>query len=104
MRRGLVDELTMDQPYRLPQPKPAQEGLQLFQKGRYSGLRVNATGDVLTGFCQGSESEPYPVLVQLAREGGKWTAVWRCECRSNKKPCRHAAGLMIAWAQAPDQF
>ncbi|PWH14625.1 MAG: hypothetical protein DDG60_07685 [Anaerolineae bacterium] len=52
----------------------------------------------LWGECRGSAAQPYQVKVDVSN------LVSACTCPSRKLPCKHALGLMLLAAEAPDQL
>ena len=50
------------------------------------------------GHCQGSGKNPYQTVIDLK------DIAFRCSCPSRKFPCKHGLGLLLLYAQQPDQF
>jgi SWIM zinc finger len=51
-----------------------------------------AAGDLVWGLCAGSGKSPYQTVVDLTGPA------YKCSCPSRKFPCKHALGLLLAWA------
>ena len=51
------------------------------------------------GLCKGSGAKPYQVQVDVSGPA------YKCSCPSRKFPCKHALGLLLAWAngEVPDR-
>jgi hypothetical protein len=73
----------------------------LIKKNSFSQLGVSADGTWLLGRCKGSGKEPYQVSVDLSDQA---SPTFRCTCPSRKLPCKHGLGLLLCYAQSPDQF
>jgi hypothetical protein len=60
---------------------------------------TGTTPDLLWGLCKGSASKPYQIVVEISGPA------YRCSCPSRKLPCKHALGLLLAWAngEVPDR-
>ncbi|HTU72943.1 MAG TPA: SWIM zinc finger family protein [Trebonia sp.] len=60
---------------------------------------AGTTPDLLWGLCLGSASKPYQIVVEISGPA------YRCSCPSRKFPCKHALGLLLAWAngEVPDR-
>jgi hypothetical protein len=94
--------LTEDGVHRVaPDDKAVQNARDLLRKKKFRNLGVSADGTWLLGECQGSAREPYAVSVDLSTESAP---VGRCTCPSHKFPCKHALGLMLAYATGSDAF
>ncbi len=50
-------------------------------------------GPVIWGLCQGSGKTPYKTCAEVERQ------LFKCSCPSRKSPCKHALGLLLAWAE-----
>ncbi len=51
-----------------------------------------AAGNLVWGLCAGSGKNPYQTIVDLTGPA------YKCSCPSRKFPCKHALGLLLAWA------
>jgi SWIM zinc finger len=51
-----------------------------------------AAGDLVWGLCAGSGKSPYQTIADLTGPA------YKCSCPSRKFPCKHALGLLLAWA------
>jgi hypothetical protein len=60
---------------------------------------AGTTPDLVWGLCGGSASKPYQIVVEISGPA------YRCSCPSRKFPCKHALGLLLAWAngEVPDR-
>jgi SWIM zinc finger len=60
---------------------------------------AGTTPDLVWGLCKGSASKPYQIVVEISGPA------YRCSCPSRKFPCKHALGLLLAWAngEVPDR-
>jgi hypothetical protein len=74
----------------------AQDGSSRQAAARLAGIAhwsgAGAAGDVVWGLCAGSGKDPYQTIVDIS--GPAYT----CSCPSRKFPCKHALGLLLAWA------
>ncbi len=84
-----------------PDGKAAQAGRELAQGDAFAEPRISPDGAWLFASCRGSERLPYQVLVHLP---GPDRIVTACTCSSMKRPCKHALGLLLLAAQAPERF
>jgi hypothetical protein len=73
----------------------------LLKKKSFQNLGLSADGTWLLARCKGSGKEPYQVSVDLADPA---EPTFRCSCPSRKLPCKHGLGLLLGYAQNPDQF
>ena len=76
-----------------------------FQRGRnyyHSGAIFDTVrrGSRIEGYCEGSASEPYHVLVTLDEDG---IAGDDCTCPMDGD-CKHVVALLLAWVHKPDEF
>ena len=76
-----------------------------FQRGRnyyHSGAIFDTVrrGSRIEGYCEGSASEPYHVLVTLDEDG---IAGDSCTCPMDGD-CKHVVALLLAWVHKPDEF
>src|SRR5687767_8790214 len=100
-----TDPLSVELVYQLaPDAKGAQAGLKLVGGGHYAGLSVTPDQSRLWASCQGSDTEPYRVALDLATVRRQCHLISACNCPSFKRPCKHALGLLLAYVQAPGQF
>jgi hypothetical protein len=60
---------------------------------------TGTTPDLVWGLCRGSAAKPYQIVVEVSGPA------YRCSCPSRKFPCKHALGLLLAWAndEVPDR-
>ncbi len=60
---------------------------------------TGTTPDLVWGLCAGSASSRYQIVVEISGPA------YKCSCPSRKFPCKHALGLLLAWAngQVPDR-
>ena len=60
---------------------------------------TGTTPDLVWGLCRGSAAAPYQIVVEVSGPA------YRCSCPSRKFPCKHALGLLLAWAndEVPDR-
>ena len=60
---------------------------------------TGSTPDLVWGLCRGSAAKPYQIVIEITGPA------YRCSCPSRKFPCKHALGLLLAWAndQVPDR-
>jgi uncharacterized protein (TIGR02996 family) len=88
--------------YRIaPDGKSATMALDLVQRGAFSSPRISPEGTRLQALCQGSESRPYAVEIDLSDPERPRTG---CNCFSHKHPCKHALGLLFLAARSPESF
>jgi hypothetical protein len=76
-----------------------------FQRGRnyyHSGAIFDTVlrGDRIEGYCEGSASEPYHVVVTLDEDG---IAGDVCTCPMGGD-CKHVVALLLAWVHKPEEF
>ncbi|MBU2610541.1 MAG: SWIM zinc finger family protein [Chloroflexi bacterium] len=76
-----------------------------FQRGRnyyHNGAVFDTVrrGSRIEGYCEGSASEPYHVLVTLAEKG---IAGDECTCPMDGG-CKHVVALLLAWVHKPEEF
>lgn len=67
------------------------------QSQRDAWRRLGRDGEAVWGIALGSKGDAYAVYVTA---GG--VAALRCSCPSRKRPCKHALGLALLEASAPD--
>ncbi|MDI6769628.1 MAG: SWIM zinc finger family protein [Anaerolineales bacterium] len=76
-----------------------------FQRGRnyyHSGAIFDTVrrGSCIEGYCEGSASEPYHVVVTLGEDG---IAGDTCTCPMDGG-CKHVVALLLAWVHKPKEF
>jgi uncharacterized Zn finger protein len=79
-----------------PNADAASNGKYLVKKGSFSNLSVSNGDDLLFGQCAGSGKNPYSCSVDFSDKSK--APVARCSCPSRQIPCKHALGLMYAYA------
>jgi hypothetical protein len=94
--------LTEDAVHRLaPDTDAVQAARTLLRKKSFLKPGISADATWLLAECQGSGSKPYEVSVDLADPSAP---TFRCSCPSRKFPCKHGLGLLLLYAQSPEQF
>lgn len=78
-----------------PNAAAAQNGRDLVRKGRFKNLRAAGGGTLLLGECAGSGKDDYAVSADFLNPANP---VFRCTCPSRQFPCKHALGLLYAYA------
>lgn len=78
-----------------PNAAAAKNGSDLVKKGKFNNLQINADQDLIWGECVGSGKNPYKCSVDFVDENNP---IGRCSCPSRQFPCKHALGLMYAYA------
>jgi hypothetical protein len=78
-----------------PNADAIRNGRALVSKGKLSRLHRTADNTLIFGECAGSGSSPYRCSVDVADAA---QPVYRCTCPSRQFPCKHALGLMYAFA------
>jgi hypothetical protein len=73
----------------------------LIRKKSFLKPGISADATWLLGQCKGSGKNPYEVSVDLQDQS---QPTFRCNCPSRKFPCKHGLGLLLLYAQSPDQF
>lgn len=86
--RSLVSSLA-------PDSASVSAGDGLVNKNKFLKLNIDKEDTVIFGECAGSGKNPYYVSVDFINPV---SPVSRCSCPSRKFPCKHAIGLMIAYA------
>src|SRR5262245_9804698 len=95
-------QLTEDTAHRLaPDDSTLTSARDLVRQRKFGKLGVSADGTWVLANCKGSGKEPYQVSVDL---GDPDNPLCRCNCPSRKFPCKHGVGLILLYAQSPDQF
>lgn len=67
----------------------------------HSVSETRRTGLLLKACCQGSEAEPYRVMVTLGAQGG--IAASHCSCPVGGR-CKHVAAVLLTWRDDPASF
>jgi hypothetical protein len=80
-----------------PDDSSRRAGTGLARQACWTGWGAGA--GLLWGLCAGSGKSPYQTIVDLTGPA------YKCSCPSRKFPCKHALGLLLAWAAGtvPDQ-
>ncbi len=92
----MTEKLSMEQVLRLaPDPASIRNGKKLGIPAKWLTLGTN--GDALWGEVEGSGKNPYQTGIDISNG-----PAYLCGCSSRKIPCKHAIGLMMVLAQAPD--
>ena len=79
-----------------PDDGSAKAGRALASASKWASL---GRGDgLIWGECQGSGAKPYQTKADPE------AAATSCSCPSRKFPCKHALGLMLVWAAAPQSL
>ncbi len=78
-----------------PDSSSFSNGESLVRKGNFIKLCKDTENTVIFGECSGSGSKPYFVSVDFINPE---SPIARCSCPSRKIPCKHAIGIMIAFA------
>jgi hypothetical protein len=73
-----------------PDESSRRAGSSLARPASWTGW--GATGDLVWGLCAGSGKSPYQTIADLTGPA------YKCSCPSRKFPCKHALGLLLAWA------
>jgi len=79
-----------------PNADAASNGKSLAKKGSFTQLSISREDDLLFGLCAGSGKNPYVCSVDFFDKSKPPVA--RCSCPSRQIPCKHALGLMYAYA------
>lgn len=61
-------------------------------------VTMGASGETVWGECQGSGKNPYQTEIDLSEPA------FKCTCPSRKFPCKHALGLLLAYAANSGAF
>src|SRR5262249_5378234 len=94
--------LTEDAVHRLaPDTDAVQAARGLIRKKSFLSPGISADATWLLAECQGSGRTPYEVSIDLADPS---SPTFRCTCPSRKFPCKHGLGLLLLYAQSPEQF
>jgi hypothetical protein len=73
-----------------PDDSSRRAGAGLARSGSWTGW--GAAADLVWGLCAGSGKTPYQTIVDMTGPA------YKCSCPSRKFPCKHALGLLLAWA------
>jgi hypothetical protein len=73
----------------------AANGKDLANKNKFSNLKISDDGSLIWGECAGSGANPYFCSADYTDEN---KPVFRCNCPSRQFPCKHAIGLLYAYA------
>jgi hypothetical protein len=73
-----------------PDDSSRRAGAGLARPASWTGW--GAAADMVWGLCAGSGKSPYQTIVDLTGPA------YKCSCPSRKFPCKHALGLLLAWA------
>lgn len=93
---------TEDAIHRLaPDTDAVQAARGLLRKKSFLKPGISADATWLLAQCQGSGSKPYEVSIDLDDPANP---TFRCSCPSRKLPCKHGLGLLLLYAQSPEQF
>ncbi|MEN1988596.1 MULTISPECIES: SWIM zinc finger family protein [Paenibacillus] len=79
-----------------PNAAAAKNGRGLVQKNKFVKLNISEEGNLLFGECAGSGKSNYVCSVDFVMPDNP---VSRCSCPSRQFPCKHALGLMYAYAE-----
>ena len=79
-----------------PDAASVATGDKLVKKNSFGKLFKDKDETVIFGECSGSGANPYVVSVDFINPEAP---IARCNCPSRKIPCKHALGLMIAYAE-----
>ncbi|MFF2888341.1 SWIM zinc finger family protein [Paenibacillus sp. NPDC057967] len=78
-----------------PNAGAMKNGRDLVKKNSFQVLRITEDRSLLFGECKGSGKQPYRCSVDFIQQE---SPVSRCSCPSRQFPCKHALGLMYAFA------
>jgi hypothetical protein len=73
-----------------------KNGQNLVNQNRFSNLKISEDGSLIWGECAGSGANPYSCSADYVDED---KPVFRCNCPSKQFPCKHAVGLLYAFAK-----
>lgn len=79
-----------------------QKGTALFAADQIKNLARHQ--NKLFGEARGSGSAPYKISITFAEGSGAARAKCTCPASWSRPFCKHAAGLLVAWARAPEAF
>jgi superfamily II DNA or RNA helicase len=94
--------LTHDQIEKALDSNTFKRGLQYYKKGRVIDLSVSQDGTSIEGEVQGSELEPYQVMIELSYEKktNSLEVEGECNCFVGYN-CKHVAALLLEAAELP---
>lgn len=78
-----------------PNQNAITNGWGLVRKNSFIDLSISKDENVIFGECKGSGASNYRTSVDFANPE---SPVFRCSCPSRQLPCKHALGLMYAYA------
>lgn len=78
------------------------KGTLLFDRDEVKSLARH--GSKLFGEVKGSGASPYKVSIAFVEGDGGARAKCTCPASWSRPFCKHAAGLLVAWARAPEAF
>lgn len=93
--------ITEDEVRRLAPDDTLGSARDLIRKKNYLNLGISEDGTWLLSQCKGSGKLPYEVSVDVQDPS---QPTFRCNCPSRKFPCKHSLGLLLLYAQQPEQF
>ncbi|MCQ4087904.1 SWIM zinc finger domain-containing protein [Saccharibacillus sp. JS10] len=79
-----------------PNAAAIKNGRGLVQQNKFVKLQISEQGDLLFGECAGSGKSNYICSVDFVNPENP---ISRCNCPSRQFPCKHALGLMYAYAE-----
>lgn len=79
-----------------PNAAAMKNGQGLVKKNSFISLNRSENGELLFGQCAGSGKTPYECSADFINPE---KPVFRCSCPSRQFPCKHALGLLYAYAQ-----
>lgn len=79
-----------------PNAAAMKNGLGLVKKNSFISLNRSENGELLFGQCAGSGKTPYECSADFVVPD---KPVFRCSCPSRQFPCKHALGLLYAYAE-----
>lgn len=77
-----------------------KRGIQYYKKGRVIQLSISSDGASIEGQVQGTESEPYQIIIELSTENNKLNIDGNCDCYIGHN-CKHVAALLLAASDKP---
>jgi len=84
-----------------PDDDSCKSARELVRKKNFLKPGLSADGTWLLGQCKGSGKNPYEISIDIQDQS---QPTFRCNCPSRKFPCKHGLGLLLLYAQSPDQF
>lgn len=79
-----------------------RKGTELFDRDALESLGRH--GNKLFGESAGSGPSPYKISIALGEPPAPVKAKCTCKAAISRPFCKHAAGLLVAWARAPEAF